>query len=514
MRPAATQSAVAIAAPLAFGLLAVALGQDANWDLRNYHWYNAHAFLQDRMGYDVNPAQIATFHNPLIDLPFYWAVHALPPRAVGFVLGAIQGLNAVLLYLLAWRTLATDTRHRALVAAAIALVGTTGAAMLSETGTVFYDNVVSLAVLGALLLVARRADAPGLRTLVASGLLLGLGCGLKQTLIVYAVGLTLAALALPGTPLQRVRHAFVFGLALTVGVAVTAGPWAWRLWTEFGNPQFPYMNHVFQSPLARATDYRDYKFIQPDAWSALTFPFRFGWNGLLAGEVPFRDFRIAAGLVAAVVLLGVRLAARGRGPAAELYVLLACAAAYVLWLIMFAVYRYAAPLEMLAPLLVAYALQRLPARTVVRHAALALVMIGLVATTRPGSWGRVDWSDDYFGVKLPAVPLPQGTAVLMLGLGPTSFVIPAFPAHVPFWRLHSYFTSPYDPAWGFTPRLRQKVAAHDGPLYALFRDFEEDESQRGLAAYGLALDRAGCRDITSHIETHIHEPLLLCPVHR
>src|SRR4030095_718030 len=42
-----------IAVPLAFGALAIALGQDANWDLRNYHWYNPYALLTGRFRFDL-----------------------------------------------------------------------------------------------------------------------------------------------------------------------------------------------------------------------------------------------------------------------------------------------------------------------------------------------------------------------------------------------------------------------------------------------------------------------------
>ena len=37
--------------PLCYGLIALALGQDANWDLRNYHWYNPYAFLNGKIGF-------------------------------------------------------------------------------------------------------------------------------------------------------------------------------------------------------------------------------------------------------------------------------------------------------------------------------------------------------------------------------------------------------------------------------------------------------------------------------
>ena len=42
------------------------------WDFANYHYYNAFAFLHDRLNYDIVPASINTFFNPLIELPLYF----------------------------------------------------------------------------------------------------------------------------------------------------------------------------------------------------------------------------------------------------------------------------------------------------------------------------------------------------------------------------------------------------------------------------------------------------------
>ena len=39
--------------PLALGVLSLWLGQDFNYDLRNYHLYNAYAFLNGRLGQDL-----------------------------------------------------------------------------------------------------------------------------------------------------------------------------------------------------------------------------------------------------------------------------------------------------------------------------------------------------------------------------------------------------------------------------------------------------------------------------
>jgi hypothetical protein len=54
------------------GAASVLMGQDNNWDLRNYHYYNPFAFVTGRIGYDFAPAQRQSYLNPLLDLPFYF----------------------------------------------------------------------------------------------------------------------------------------------------------------------------------------------------------------------------------------------------------------------------------------------------------------------------------------------------------------------------------------------------------------------------------------------------------
>jgi hypothetical protein len=61
-----TSLAVLGAGVIALGAAAVALGQDTNWDLRNYHLYNGYAALTGRLDRDIAPAQIQTYLNPTL----------------------------------------------------------------------------------------------------------------------------------------------------------------------------------------------------------------------------------------------------------------------------------------------------------------------------------------------------------------------------------------------------------------------------------------------------------------
>src|SRR3984957_11797912 len=83
------------------GILSVMLGPDNYWDLRYYHLYAPWAYLHDRYLYDIGPAQEQGFLNPTADFLLYGLISSPLndfPRVVGFIMGAVHGINAALLF--------------------------------------------------------------------------------------------------------------------------------------------------------------------------------------------------------------------------------------------------------------------------------------------------------------------------------------------------------------------------------------------------------------------------------
>src|SRR5438132_14019214 len=96
-----TVAAFTAVASAACALLALALGQDANYDQQNYHFYAPYALLNNRILYDIFPAFAGhTFANPIPYLPFYWLAWNVPPILIGSLLGALDGLAFASLYYL------------------------------------------------------------------------------------------------------------------------------------------------------------------------------------------------------------------------------------------------------------------------------------------------------------------------------------------------------------------------------------------------------------------------------
>ena len=303
-RPGARGRSLALAllalAPFAFGALALALGQDANWDLRNYHWYNAYSVLNGRMGFDLLPSQTPWFYNPALDVPFYLLATHVPAVVAGFALGFVQGLNFVLLFMLAHASLIIpNPRQKVAACAALAALGMLGGGGIALIGTTFYDNVTSLGLFASALLVVRNrdrliAEAPRrafIRALLV-GVPAGLMMGLKLPSAIFCVGFCFGILSMGGSFRRLFLLAFAFGIGVLIGVAAALGPWAWALETRFYNPLFPYFNDIFRSPLAPYVSARDTQFV-PHGWhDKLLFPFLFAKDPYLVGEISWRDWAI------------------------------------------------------------------------------------------------------------------------------------------------------------------------------------------------------------------------------
>src|SRR6266851_6670705 len=126
-------------------------GEDINWDWRNYHEYNAFALINGRYDWDVAPAGIQTFLNPLAYVPAYLLRHHVGAPLWGMLLGALHGLNLALIY---WFSrLVLSGAASALTLAAAVVIAAFGPMTLSEVGTSFADILTALPVIAGLGLI-------------------------------------------------------------------------------------------------------------------------------------------------------------------------------------------------------------------------------------------------------------------------------------------------------------------------------------------------------------------------
>src|SRR6266540_1558804 len=306
---------VALLICVSAGLLSVIFGPDNYWDLRFYHIYSPWAYLHDRYRYDVAPAEWQSFFNPVADFLFFGLTSSIlneTPRVIAFIMGAVHGLNAVLIAAIAERVLRPrESWARVALCAAATLVGVSGAGFVPLLGTTSNDLISSIFVLGALLgilnLAGSSSERTGWRGFAWSGLSAGVGLGLKYTAVVYVPGLALIAL-LSAARRRTPAGLVVFGAAAALGFLAVAGHHLLTLWRDFGNPVFPMLNNIFQSAYYDPISAADDQFRPRDLWQLVAYPFY--WmkiNVYLVSEKPFRDWRGAMAYLAIFAALLTRL---------------------------------------------------------------------------------------------------------------------------------------------------------------------------------------------------------------
>ncbi|MBI1215104.1 MAG: hypothetical protein GC185_04705 [Alphaproteobacteria bacterium] len=524
-RGAARNAALAffLLAPLAYAVLGVCLGQDTGYDFRQYHWYNAYAFVTGRhaSGIDFIPAGVQSFYNPLIDVPFYLLATAAGPKAAMFVMGAVQGLNACLLFCLSWMLLpAARVAEKTALAIFAALAGMTGAMVIAEAGACFGDNIVSLFILSSLLLLLRHAPSSGAwpwrrlcTFLFLAGLPAGLVMGLKLTAGFFCVALCAALLLATGDIKRNIVMAFFFGLGVLAGLAATYGFWGLYLYRHYGSPVFPYLNGIFQSPFFAPGGLHEKSFFYDGNLLWYPFAFTFGNHAKVATESAWRDFRFLA-LYVFMALAAMRLYAgsfcREKAGAAKpppdtaaaprRMVFATVIVSYIIWMMMFRIYRYLMPLEMLSPLLVMICLHALlPRHRRLKTALGAAVLCFLLATIQVPPYGRKkEWTPV---TDLTAFELPRAgnLMILMAGREAYAHTLPAFPASAAAVRIDGTLfaadESEDDNLLKVRKLIRKRIDAHHGPFLWFAPEQERDARAAVLKTFDLAVS-GPCQAVT------------------
>ena len=470
-----TTFVIGLAFFLSFGGLAVFLGQDTSWDTLNYHVYNPYAFLTDRIDLDLAPAQLQSYFSPVLDLPVHWLSQHLQPWLVGFWVGGFQGLNALLVFLIARRLLSTGDTDPFWTPFFLASLGCLNASFVAQLGTAAGDSSSSPFVLLALYLAClwHAASAKGTASTrpwaVWIGLLMGLAVGLKLTNAPFALAIVFVLAVLPIKPADKLRQIALYGLSALASLMLTSGWWFYQVWVKFGNPLFPQFNSVFKSDLASTTSIIDTRWGPVNALEALAWPL---W-------MSFRPWRLHdmllynhLWLMTYVVLLA-WLAShlwqrRQRHVSATPHTLSAMifiGASYVIWLKVFGIGRYMIAIEVLLPLLLMLGLQRILWPRPAFVLAFMLSLFSLLLGLKQSNFGvRAAWAARSYTVTVPPIEKPASATVLIAAGGtPISWLLPHFPSQTAVLRISGNFPR----SEAYDRLVHQTVAARAGKVYAI-----------------------------------------------
>jgi len=504
-----------ILVPVLFGFYSVGLGQDINWDLKNYHLYNPFSYINSRLNVDLAPAGMQTYFNPFLDLAYFHAISALSPKTVGFLIGCIQGLSFIFIYKISSQILGKGRDIYALVAA---LAGILSVGFLSEVGTTLHDSLVGVISLASLWLVMSAIrysvanDQHRYVTLMGiAGLLIGVACGLKLVFAIYALAMSIGLLFIPNNWTDRIKIASFFGICAFSGFLLVGGYWLYKIWLEFGNPLFPQFNNIFHGELAISEPIRDIRFLPKDIYEKVFYPAIFTTDPLRVGELHFRQINWIFGYVA-LLALGCDAVFRKRnaGPTriAELelvFFISYFSIAYLLWLNLFGIYRYLIPLEVLIPLLIFIAINRF-LKSSVKYFLGGVFVLSITLANLKGApdWGHSDWADTVFRADPSLLTdSPEPAAVYLVGQ-PLAWIIPALNISAPFIQLNpnmpvtnSYWEKASDLTKERVGRSFAIFEAPDSNLLSL--------AKNNLTKMGLVLDESVCSYLVVYLGASRHE---------
>lgn len=358
-------------AVIAFGTYSTFLGQDTNWDLQNYHFYDPYAALNGRLTLDHNVAGIQTTLNPTLDiLTTYPLLRYGTPTVYEFTLGGIQGINFLLLVALFLQIFKqsdfSSVGWRYSFAVLTALLGVTGALSASEIGTTFGDLTLSVLNLAAIFIVLRHTEEWSSRkkflNTALGGLVIGVSAGLKLTNIIYLVSFLAASFVVYKK--RRWRFLAVSGGGAIVGLLISHGWWSSVLWKLYGNPVFPFFNGIFKSPNFPIKNFADSRFF-PVGWlQTFFYPFFFSWekgysHQVFTSELNFVDFRFPLAYLCLFLLLVGFLVKKNKClPRFDekfreiTFFVVFIVISYMLWQWQFDVQRYAISIELLLPMFI------------------------------------------------------------------------------------------------------------------------------------------------------------------
>ncbi len=270
-------------------LYAIYLGQDINFDQKNYHYYVVWASLHGKAASYGAPAGVQSFLNPLAEIIPYELIRHFPPRLAGALTGAISGLLLVPIYLILkiLTSICPSQQRRALICVTL-LISACSPLAISEIGTTFSDDFLAIPTLFSVLFMLAASPV----SYLIAGLLMGMSCGIKLTCMPYAVVLASTTVLRPLTARVAIRPLTAVAAGGSLGFIMTGGFWAVTLYRKFGSPMFPWWNRVFRSPDFPLIDDSDPRFHARTLLDVFRYPARWALGDAPTNELSFQTYAL------------------------------------------------------------------------------------------------------------------------------------------------------------------------------------------------------------------------------
>jgi len=420
-------------------LFVLSRGQDRNFDLLNYHFYQGYSLLNARYSVDIGAANLQSFLNPSVNLLAYLSLTHLPFPFSAWSILLIQITSIPAVVLLAKEVGCQLGYSRSFPPAIPAIIlCLLSPAWASELGTTFFSSWTAPLVLWGVYLPfcsLKVSLGSGLRIGVA-GILFGLATGLKLTNAPFAVAgfLMVVVLEYKNGWKNTILIGTYFLIACGIGLALTAW-WNWHLWSVWGSPIFPLYNAIFKSEFFDFVNFRDMRWHFSSIADFIKFIVSSALGTDKTSEVLFADVRYlilfllltASFFCKPVIKLSVQLKA----------LIVFMALSLLLWAVMFAYQRYLIPLELMLGLVIWILIVRIIESERYRKLFITGVTILAALFIKTPDWGhvRVPWGENNpFSIEMDAKF--SGTPARYIVVGqPISYIIPSLHADSTFYGI-------------------------------------------------------------------------------
>ncbi len=506
---------------LGSGYVAIWFGQDMNWDMLNYHYYNAYSFVNSRFLLDIAPAGIQTYLNPIGYLPFYFLATTFTPLYTTFLLGSLNGVNFWLVYKISLHFI---TKFRVITASIISFLAFFVPSIVLEIGSSYNDLVISSFVLSGILLILNTLNN-NLKyltfNLILSGFSFGFAIGLKLTALIYLASVMFCLIYL----FSRLELSFskcikilsLFTSGVFAGLIVSAGYWFFLLYEKFGNPLFPFFNGFFKSQYFPYFNFRDAREIPNRVVDLIFYPFYFNLSssstsrelGMVILETLFFIFVplvLFVGKSNIFKTLDLKVA----------FVSLFFLIAYLLWLPFFAIPRYFIPAQLLVPLLIYILLNlslKLTRATPLLFGILTAILftILIVGMKLPSySQKLINFNQNsYFKIDIP-LDIKEAKNCIFIAISsgdPISYIIPSLPPSCRVLRIGNgewvWTKKLFGSNTKFSNEILTILNKFNDSLYLLIDELSLKNAQNTLDTYHLKLVESSKVKITT--EAYIFE---------
>jgi hypothetical protein len=443
---------------------------------------------------------------------------------VGTLMAIIHSVVLWITYELACSVCASDDRKRRLFFGLCAtILAFMNPVLLQEIGSSFADITTTALVLGGWLLLVHAIIRPSTRRVILGAVLLGLATALKPTNGVHALAGALLVAFVPLPFLRRILTLSYFGAALVASFVLTAAPWSYRLVKMFGNPMFPLLNNIFQSPEFTTEPLKHYRFIPDSLLDALLRPFAMiSTSGMVNVELPAPDIRYALLLLVFLLFIiahawrlirgsSIPLAAAHPKPKNRALAALGCSFTldWVVWLSGSGNGRYFIPMACVAAVLAVGILFRLLANHSVSRNALVLTLIaaqgaqlGLSGNHR---WSEAPWGGHWFNVEIPEKLTSEPNLYLTIGMQSNSYIAPFLAKGSGVVNISGGYV--LGPEGANASRVRAMISRNMPHLRVLlsgdhlYKDSEfhaprQSDADGALRIFGLRIDSSDCETLT------------------